>query len=227
MPTVAEFAKEWLELCTAERQRPATLENKHFALKKHILPILGATRLDAVDDRAIARFKRERQGVAAATVNNCAKEQGHRVQVPSHRRRCGGRGVGPPRRWTRRANAGALARPSSSCPRAVVRSHVPRVRRERRLAVSLAPGAGRSPPRLRGAPHADHYDEHRLEVSDANPDGCTPEHRCRGHTDGHTHGADCGHPAVPHGDHVDYLVGDHLHHPHGGHCDHHGRVTLT
>ncbi|WAS90520.1 tyrosine-type recombinase/integrase [Nannocystis punicea] len=96
MPTVAEFAKEWLELCTAERQRPATLENKHFALKKHILPILGATRLDAVDDRAIARFKRERQGVAAATVNNslkfigamlrCAKEQGHRVQVPSLKR---------------------------------------------------------------------------------------------------------------------------------------------
>ncbi|WP_371879514.1 hypothetical protein [Nannocystis punicea] len=76
-------------------------------------------------------------------------------------------------------------------------------------------------------PHADHYDEHQLEVSDANPDGCTPEHRCGGHADGHTHGADCGHPAVPHGDHVDYLVGDHLHHPHGGHCDHHGRVKLA
>jgi hypothetical protein len=27
---------------------------------------------------------------------------------------------------------------------------------------------------------------------------------------------------VPHGDHVDYLVGGHLHHPHDGHCDDHG-----
>jgi UDP-2,3-diacylglucosamine pyrophosphatase LpxH len=29
---------------------------------------------------------------------------------------------------------------------------------------------------------------------------------------------------VPHGDHVDYLVAGHLHHPHGGHCDDHGPV---
>jgi hypothetical protein len=27
---------------------------------------------------------------------------------------------------------------------------------------------------------------------------------------------------VPHGDHVDYLVGGHLHHQHGNHCDDHG-----
>jgi hypothetical protein len=27
---------------------------------------------------------------------------------------------------------------------------------------------------------------------------------------------------VPHGDHTDYLVNDHLHHPHGNHCDDHG-----
>jgi hypothetical protein len=27
---------------------------------------------------------------------------------------------------------------------------------------------------------------------------------------------------VPHGNHVDYLVGDRLHHPHGDHCDDHG-----
>jgi hypothetical protein len=26
------------------------------------------------------------------------------------------------------------------------------------------------------------------------------------------HGPGCGHEAVPHGDHVDYLVDDHLHH---------------
>jgi hypothetical protein len=33
--------------------------------------------------------------------------------------------------------------------------------------------------------------------------------------------------AVPHGDHVDYLVDGHLHHPHGGHCDHHGAVRFA
>jgi UDP-2,3-diacylglucosamine pyrophosphatase LpxH len=40
------------------------------------------------------------------------------------------------------------------------------------------------------------------------------------------HGPDCGHPAVPHGDHVDYLVAGHLHHPHGTHCDDHGPVVV-
>ena len=38
---------------------------------------------------------------------------------------------------------------------------------------------------------------------------------------GHRHGPDCGHQAVPHGDHVDYLHGGHRHAPHGGHYDEH------
>lgn len=37
----------------------------------------------------------------------------------------------------------------------------------------------------------------------------------------HEHGPDCGHPAVPHGDHVDYLHGEHRHAPHGAHYDEH------
>ena len=40
-------------------------------------------------------------------------------------------------------------------------------------------------------------------------------------------GPGCGHEAVPHGDHIDYLVDGHLHHPHDGHCDNHGPVTLA
>jgi hypothetical protein len=31
---------------------------------------------------------------------------------------------------------------------------------------------------------------------------------------------------VPHGDHVDYFVGGHLHHAHGGHCDDHGKLSV-
>ena len=38
---------------------------------------------------------------------------------------------------------------------------------------------------------------------------------------GHEHGPDCGHQAVPHGDHVDYLHGGHRHAPHGAHYDEH------
>lgn len=37
----------------------------------------------------------------------------------------------------------------------------------------------------------------------------------------HEHGPGCGHPAVPHGDHVDYLHDGHLHAPHEGHYDEH------
>lgn len=76
-------------------------------------------------------------------------------------------------------------------------------------------------------PHADHVDEHVLAVSERNPDGCTSGHACTGHDAAHEHGPDCGHEAVPHGDHVDYLVDGHLHHPCGGHCDNHGPVELA
>ena len=37
----------------------------------------------------------------------------------------------------------------------------------------------------------------------------------------HEHGDDCGHTAVPHGDHVDYIHGGHRHAAHGAHYDEH------
>ncbi|PVG83466.1 metal ABC transporter [Nocardioides gansuensis] len=37
----------------------------------------------------------------------------------------------------------------------------------------------------------------------------------------HQHGDDCGHPAVQHGDHVDYVHDGHRHAPHGEHYDEH------
>ena len=46
-----------------------------------------------------------------------------------------------------------------------------------------------------------------------------PEHVVEGHE--HQHGPDCGHRAVPHGDHVDYVHDGHRHAPHGGHYDEH------
>ena len=74
--------------------------------------------------------------------------------------------------------------------------------------------------------HGDHVDEHVIEISEKNPDHCTPNYKCSGHDVDHVHGPGCGHEAVPHGDHIDYLVDGRLHHPHNGHCDDHGPVEI-
>jgi len=39
--------------------------------------------------------------------------------------------------------------------------------------------------------------------------------------DDHTHGENCGHQAVEHEDHVDYMHGEHMHAEHDGHYDEH------
>lgn len=72
-------------------------------------------------------------------------------------------------------------------------------------------------------PHEDHYDEHVIEVSATNPDTCVPVHTCGDHA----HGPGCGHEAVPHGDHIDYIVDGRLHHVHDGHCDDHGSIEVV
>ena len=71
--------------------------------------------------------------------------------------------------------------------------------------------------------HNGHYDEHSLDVNATNPDGCHPVQTCVGHV----HGEGCGHEAVPHGDHTDYIVNGRLHHQHGDHCDDHGPVEIV
>jgi hypothetical protein len=75
--------------------------------------------------------------------------------------------------------------------------------------------------------HGDHVDDHRIPAGGNNPAACTPKHDCGAHKADHTHGPNCGHERVPHGDHVDYLVQGHLHHPHDGHCDDHGKIELA
>jgi hypothetical protein len=66
--------------------------------------------------------------------------------------------------------------------------------------------------------HEGHYDEHTIEVSGQNPDACAVVACPCGHND-------CGHPTVPHGNHVDYLFEGQLHHRHGDHCDNHGKLA--
>jgi hypothetical protein len=76
-------------------------------------------------------------------------------------------------------------------------------------------------------PHGDHVDEHTIAIDDEHPASCTPGHECDSHDAQHAHGDSCGHAAVPHGEHVDYLVDGHLHHPHGDHCDDHGPLAVA
>lgn len=74
--------------------------------------------------------------------------------------------------------------------------------------------------------HENHFDECKIEITNDNPDSCTSGHSCKAHDLSHVHGDNCGHEKVPHGDHYDYLVDGHLHHPHDNHCDNHGKVLV-
>jgi hypothetical protein len=69
--------------------------------------------------------------------------------------------------------------------------------------------------------------ECRIEADAKNPAQCTPQHACALHDASHQHGAQCGHEMVPHGDHMDFLVEGHLHHPHDKHCDDHGALSVV
>jgi hypothetical protein len=76
-------------------------------------------------------------------------------------------------------------------------------------------------------PHGDHtdyvHDGHIHRAHEGHYDECEPaagEHRVRGGHE-HVHGDGCGHVAVPHGDHVDYLHDGGRHAAHGDHYDEH------
>ncbi len=51
--------------------------------------------------------------------------------------------------------------------------------------------------------------------------GAGPAHTEVTEDHGHEHGETCGHPAVAHGDHLDYVHDGHRHAPHGSHYDEH------
>jgi zinc transport system permease protein len=53
------------------------------------------------------------------------------------------------------------------------------------------------------------------------PEVAATPHRSASDDHDHRHGEDCGHPAVPHGDHVDYVHDGHRHAVHGEHYDEH------
>ena len=74
---------------------------------------------------------------------------------------------------------------------------------------------------------AERSDALAVAISPRNPVVCTASAAAPGHAPTHQHGRGCGHMAVVHGKHLDYLVAGRLHHPHGDHCDNHGPVKTV
>jgi len=77
--------------------------------------------------------------------------------------------------------------------------------------LSFPVGLWRRRRRLAAAPFEEEDDPFAVD----DPHTAVPEEH------GHVHGPDCGHPAIQHGDHVDYVHDGHRHAPHGGHYDEH------
>jgi zinc transport system permease protein len=82
------------------------------------------------------------------------------------------------------------------------------------LAVALGTVVRRRRGAVAAAPVAEGPETEVVLAADA------PHQVADDHT-GHVHGGECGHPAVRHGDHVDYVHDGHLHAAHGDHWDEH------
>ena len=71
VPTLAEFAGRFVDrYARANRQKPSTVANKETLLRVHLVPALGATRLDAITNEDVQRLKGALSGKAPKTVNN-------------------------------------------------------------------------------------------------------------------------------------------------------------
>lgn len=71
-PTLAAFAPRFIEDAHADREAPSTIYGKEAALRNHLLPILGALRLDGIGAMEIAELKAKlaAKGLGAKSTNN-------------------------------------------------------------------------------------------------------------------------------------------------------------
>ena len=71
IPTFAEFAPRWVEqYVVANRLRGATADNYRQDLNAHLIPVLGALRLDQINAEAVQQLKAARAGRnMASTIN--------------------------------------------------------------------------------------------------------------------------------------------------------------
>ncbi|MFN7970892.1 MAG: tyrosine-type recombinase/integrase [Acidobacteriota bacterium] len=70
-PTLAEFAPRFIEgHARANRQKPSGVAAKEMILRVHLLPSLGAMRLDSIGSEDVQRLKSQLKAKAPKTVNN-------------------------------------------------------------------------------------------------------------------------------------------------------------
>ena len=71
VPTLEEFAPKFLEgYAKADRHKPSGVASKETILRIHLIPVLGAQKLDAIIERPGAAVEAALEGQAAKTVNN-------------------------------------------------------------------------------------------------------------------------------------------------------------
>ena len=71
VPTLQAFAERFLDgHARANQQKPSTIITKEILLRVHLMPLLGATRLDAISNEDVQRLKGALRTKAPKTVNN-------------------------------------------------------------------------------------------------------------------------------------------------------------
>jgi integrase len=71
VPTLAEFKDRFLDgHARANRQKPSGIAAKESILTVHLVPLLGAKKLDAIGNETVQRLKHELRDRAPKTVNN-------------------------------------------------------------------------------------------------------------------------------------------------------------
>ncbi len=71
VPKLAEWSKDYLELCEAERRKPATMATKRDLLRVHLLPQLGdKTLTECCSEIEIARLKVAIKGLGVSRANS-------------------------------------------------------------------------------------------------------------------------------------------------------------
>ena len=72
VPTVADFAEEFMRTYVATNNKPSEQTAKESIFRMHLLPRFGSLKLDRLDEHAIERFKADQRqaGLSNKTINN-------------------------------------------------------------------------------------------------------------------------------------------------------------
>ena len=71
VPTLEQFAPRFLDgHARANQQKPSGIAAKESILKRHLIPLLGSRRLDAITTEQVQKLKKQLSDRAPKTVNN-------------------------------------------------------------------------------------------------------------------------------------------------------------